>query len=56
MKDLEALRAAYLAGFNASAEGFNGEYPFYDSDETPLDHPYWVQQRDEAIAKIVEDN
>lgn len=25
---VEALEKAYLSGFNASGEGYNGEYPF----------------------------
>jgi len=30
----ELLWQAYLAGFKRSGEGWNGEYPFYKSDET----------------------
>jgi hypothetical protein len=43
-----ALEAAYLAGFNATGEGYNGEYgigyPEQDVD--------WIKNRNEALAAI----
>lgn len=47
----EMLERAYLAGFAASGEGWNGEFPF--EDENPLDDPYWVEIRDEFLAEIL---
>jgi hypothetical protein len=51
MKD-ELLEAAYLAGFNASGEGYNGEFPFDDRDQKPQHDPAWCKDRDNAIAAI----
>lgn len=47
------LQAAYLAGFNASAEGYNGEYPYADNSAWPEADSAWVAQRDRNIKKIV---
>jgi hypothetical protein len=49
MTDKEALEAAYLAGFNASGEGYNGEYPFGDRSERPEQDKDWSAERDEFI-------
>ena len=50
-----ALEAAYLAGFNASGEGYNGEYPFQDPDAHPEQDEHWRKGRDyyvrEALAE-----
>ena len=43
-----ALEAAYLAGFNASGEGYNSEYPFDDDDDKPEDDAAWVKRRDDT--------
>ena len=51
MKD-ELLEAAYLAGFNASGEGYNGEFPFDDRDQKPQHDPAWCKDRDNAITAI----
>jgi hypothetical protein len=51
MKD-ELLEAAYLAGFNASGEGYNGEYPFQDHNAHPEQDDGWVKGRDKAITAI----
>ena len=48
----ELLEAAYLAGFNASGEGYNGEFPFDDRDQKPQHDPAWCKDRDNAIAAI----
>lgn len=47
----EMLERAYLAGFAASGEGWNGEYPF--EEENPLDDAYWTEIRDEFLAEIL---
>ncbi len=47
--DLRALlQAAYLAGFMASAEGWNGEHPCIDYAQDE----YWLKRRDEALAAL----
>ena len=48
-----ALEAAYLAGFNDSAEGYNGEYPFRDYGGTPIKDRLWVARRDEYIREAL---
>ena len=47
------LQAAYLAGFNASAEGYNGEYPYADNSAWPEADSAWVAQRDRNLKEIV---
>ena len=48
----EALEAAYLAGFNASGEGYNGEYPFEHKRKNCTDDPIWCKDRDNELAAI----
>ena len=48
-----ALEAAYLAGFNASGEGYNGEYPFGDICKHPEDHSVWCKDRDNALEEAL---
>jgi hypothetical protein len=48
-----ALEAAYLAGFNASAEGYNAEYPFEHNNDSPDDKPSWCVDRDNAVKEIL---
>ena len=48
-----ALNAAYLAGFNASGEGYNGEYPFGDKNQNPEADAVWVRDRDNAIEEAL---
>jgi len=50
----QALEAAYLAGFNASGEGYNGEFPFQDGSCSPEDDPQWCQKRDDALRTAIE--
>jgi hypothetical protein len=50
MTDDEALKAAYLAGFNASGEGYNGEYPFHGAH--PEQDAGWIKNRDNEITAI----
>ncbi len=50
----EAVKAAYLAGFNASAEGWNGEYPFQDNNASPSTDADWLKQRDADLAALGE--
>lgn len=49
----QALQAAYLAGFMASGEGYNGEYPFQDKSKNPEDSKAWCRDRDNAILAIL---
>jgi hypothetical protein len=48
-----ALEAAYLAGFNASGEGYNGEYPFQDHNAHPAQDEGWCQNRDAYIREVL---
>ena len=48
-----ALEAAYLAGFNASGEGYNGEYPFRDHARNPEEDAAWIKDRDNAIREAL---
>jgi hypothetical protein len=47
-----ALEAAYLAGFNASGEGYNGEYPFQQKIHSPEENAVWCKDRDNEITAI----
>jgi hypothetical protein len=47
-----ALEAAYLAGFNASGEGYNGEYPFEHKGKNCTDDPIWCKDRDNELTAI----
>jgi hypothetical protein len=46
------LKAVYLAGFMASGEGWNGEYPFEDFDRNPEDEPNWCERRDIDLKEL----
>jgi hypothetical protein len=46
------LKAAYLAGFNASGEGYNGEYPFGDHVQDPEEDAAWRKNRDDELTAI----
>ena len=48
-----ALEAAYLAGFNASGEGYNGEYPFQDYNKHPEKDAGWCQNRDAYVREAL---
>ena len=50
--DRADLEAAYLAGFWASGEGWNGEFPFGRGDCKPTDDGGWLEYRDEKLAAI----
>ena len=45
----EAIKRGYLLGFNASGEGWNGEYPFSDFNQDPTQDDHWVEYRDATI-------
>ena len=47
----QALEAAYLAGFKASGEGYNGEYPF--DANNPENDAVWLKDRDNAIQEAL---
>ena len=48
-----AVEAAYLAGFNSSGEGYNGEYPFQQRGRDPKDDADWIARRDAEIAALI---
>ena len=48
-----ALESAYLAGFNASGEGYNGEYPFDEVVHTPVENRVWKKDRDNYIKEAL---
>jgi hypothetical protein len=54
MNTIEALKAAYLAGFNASGDGYNGEYPFSDRNKNPEHDADWAKARYDAIDSILQ--
>jgi hypothetical protein len=47
------LKAAYLAGFNSSVEGYNGEYPFLDHGTSPEKDAGWRLGRDVKIEELI---
>ena len=47
------LKAAYLAGFNSSGEGYNGEYPFQDNGTSPENDAGWKLCRDVKIEELI---
>lgn len=47
------LEEAYYMGFDASGEGYNGEYPYGDKYQKPTDDKNWVSNRDEAIDQLM---
>ena len=48
-----ALEAAYLAGFNASGEGYNAECPFDYHKESPANNRIWRVDRDNYIKEAL---
>ncbi len=50
---LAVMRAAYLAGFNDSGEGWNGEWPFGDRGLHPEGDDFWCKERDKAIDDLL---
>lgn len=48
----DALKAAYLAGFNASGEGGNGEYPYQDKGTSPEADEEWCASRDHNLKEL----
>ena len=48
-----ALEAAYLAGWNASGEGYNAEYPFGDNARNPEEDAAWVKDRDNSLREAL---
>lgn len=53
-KQRALLERVYLAGFLASSEGYNGEYPFSDNNETPTGDTSWVSDRDNYLNALEE--
>lgn len=49
----ERLNRAFLAGFNAAGQGFNGEYPFRDSGNSPEYDQDFVTRRDQDVDNIL---
>ena len=52
----QALELAYLAGFNASGEGYNGEYPFGDKNQNPIENNIWAKDRDNFVNETLAKN
>ena len=48
----EAMQDGYALGFNASCEGWNGEYPYYQED--PTKDADWIARRDAEIVAAIE--
>ncbi len=48
----KALKEAYLAGFLASGEGYNAEYPFQDYSQNPEEDKWWCKNRDNALDRL----
>ncbi len=48
----EGMRRGYLLGFNASGEGWNGEYPFQDQARSPESSLEWVVHRDRTLSEL----
>lgn len=49
---MRLLKAAFLAGFNVSGEGWNGEYPFSDRGRNPEDDDDFRDARLNALTVI----
>jgi len=50
---LALMRAAYLAGFKTTGEGYNYEYPFDHKNEEPENTDWWVADREEELLKLL---
>lgn len=51
----QLLNRAFLEGFNESGEGFNGEYPFRDKGTSPEDDDEFMEPRNKAVNKMMEE-
>ena len=51
----QLLEKAYLAGFNATGEGYNGEYPYGDRNLNPEEDTEWLERRDEKLRELLEE-
>jgi hypothetical protein len=51
--EVELLNKAYLAGFNASGEGYNGEYPFQDKGLSQENDSNWIEKRNAVIDEFM---
>lgn len=47
----EIIQSAYLAGFMASGDGWNGEYP--SDAEIYSQNAHWLKRRDEELSKVL---
>lgn len=52
----EAFRTGYRAGFDASADGWNAEYPFGDKGKDCTENEHWREVRDRALAAFLAPN
>lgn len=50
---IKLLQRAYLAGFNAAGEGWNGEYPFGAKGTKPTSDKDWRAARNSALKKLM---
>ena len=51
----QLLEKAYLTGFNATGEGYNGEYPYGDRNLNPEEDTEWLERRDEKLKELLEE-
>ena len=49
----KGVKDGYLLGFNVSAEGWNGEYPFGGTNKKPEEDAYWLSRRAEVIERLL---
>jgi hypothetical protein len=49
----DAIRAAFFAGFRASGEGWNGEYPFSDHELPVEDDEYLKAEAGKHVAQAL---
>lgn len=46
------MKRAYIGGFDASAEGYNGEYPFQDNNRKPQSDPDFCADMRQFLAAL----
>lgn len=51
----DAFNAGYLAGFQDTGEGYNGEYPFGQKLIDPETDVHWIESRTNAYYRYKEE-
>ena len=51
----QLLEKAYLAGFNATGDGHNAEYPYDHLNLNPEEDTEWLERRDEKLKELLEE-